>query len=234
MMTGFLLSLALIGQTVAPSIVGPDRVAAGRLVVLSLDCPEGAKTAWRVFTPEKSGLSENDCTATFEMNRRLAFASPVAGTYQIVAAVSYGDEVYLLSTPLVVEDNQPPSPPNPDPDPGPGPRPPSTWAEWADRTAKETVPDPFRITEGPKVGNALRVVADATAAGRLTEPRKAREAARQSVREALGTLEAIKRWQPFAEALDAKMDSELGDKATLNDYIRVWTEVANGLEGKRP
>lgn len=214
-----LLCVLMVGQTVEPKIVGPEKIAAGRLAVFSIDCPDGAKAAWRVFPPEQSGLTQTDCAASFEQQRKLAFASPIPGTYRIVAAVSYGDELYLLDVALLVEAASPPSPPSP-----------SGWADWAKRVAAETVSEPFRRTEGPMVAKALRSVIDAIAAGRITEPRKARETVRQAVREGLGTMEAINRWESFSNAVDEKMDAEQETLKSLSDYARVWSEIASGLE----
>lgn len=226
-----LLCVLMVGQTVEPKIVGPEKIAAGRLAVFSIDCPDGAKAAWRVFPPEQSGLTQTDCAATFEQNRKLAFASPVPGTYRVVAAVGYGDELYLLDAALLVEERSPPSPPTPPDPPSPGPTPPpSGWADWAKRIAAETVSEPFRRSEASTVAKALRSIVDAIAAGRITEPRKAREAVRQAVRQALGTMEAITRWEAFSNALDEKMDAEAESLKTLADYGRVWSEVATGLE----
>lgn len=225
-----LLCVLMVGQTVEPKIVGPEKIAAGRLAVFSIDCPDGAKAAWRVFPPEQSGLTQTDCAATFEMQRKLAFASPIPGTYRVVAALSYGDELYLLDVALLVEAASPPSPPPGPPDPNPTPPSPSGWADWAKRVAAETVAEPFRRTEGLTVAKALRSVIDAIAAGRITEPRKARETVRQAVREGLGTMEAINRWESFSNAVDEKMDAEQETLKSLSDYARVWSEIASGLE----
>lgn len=231
-MNALLLGLVLLAQTVEPKIVGPEKIAAGRLAVFSIDCPDGAKAAWRVFPPEQSGLTQTDCAASFEQQRKLAFASPIPGTYRIVAAVSYGDELYLLDVALLVEAASPPSPPPGPPGPGPTPPSPSGWADWAKRVAAETVSEPFRRTEGPTVAKALRSVIDAIAAGRITEPRKARETVRQAVRESLGTMEAINRWESFSNAVDEKMDAEQETLKSLSDYARVWSEIASGLEAQ--
>ena len=227
-----LLCVLMVGQTVEPKIVGPEKIAAGRLAVFSIDCPDGAKAAWRVFPPEQSGLTQTDCAASFEQQRKLAFASPIPGTYRIVAAVSYGDELYLLDVALLVEAASPPSPPPGPPGPGPTPPSPSGWADWAKRVAAETVSEPFRRTEGPTVAKALRSVIDAIAAGQITEPRKARETVRQAVRESLGTMEAINRWESFSNAVDEKMDAEQETLKSLSDYARVWSEIASGLEAQ--
>ena len=229
-MTGLLLCVAVLGLAQDPAIVGPTEVEAGRLAVFSIDCPDGAKAAWRVFPPEQSGLTQTDCAASFEQQRKLAFASPIPGTYRIVAAVSYGDELYLLDVALLVEAASPPSPPPGPPGPGPTPPSPSGWADWAKRVAAETVSEPFRRTEGPTVAKALRSVIDAIAAGRITEPRKARETVRQAVRESLGTMEAINRWESFSNAVDEKMDAEQETLKSLSDYARVWSEIASGLK----
>jgi len=226
-MNALLLGLVLLAQTVEPKIVGPEKIAAGRLAVFSIDCPDGAKAAWRVFPPEQSGLTQTDCAASFEQQRKLAFASPISGTYRIVAAVSYGDELYLLDVALLVEAASPPPGP-----PGPTPPSPSGWADWAKRVAAETVSEPFRRTEGPTVAKALRSVIDAIAAGRITEPRKARETVRQAVRESLGTMEAINRWESFSNAVAEKMDAEQETLKSLSDYARVWSEIASGLEAQ--
>lgn len=223
-MIAALLAMFLAGQSPEPQIVGPESITAGRLAVFSVECPDGAKVVWRVFPPDQSGLTEADCAAFFESQRKLAFASPIPGVYRLVVAVSYAEDLWLLDRTLTV---QGPSPPGPDPGPTPEP---SDWTEWARRTAAETVPEPFRLAEGSKIAKALRTVAAAASTGRITEPRKAREAVRQTVREALQTLEAIKRWEAFSNALDEKMDAEQETLKSLSDYARVWSEIASGLE----
>lgn len=225
-MHAILLVLALVTAN-EPIVSGPEKVPAGRLAVFTVTCADTARTMWRVFPPDGSNLSESDVAAIFENNRKVAFASPVPGRYRLVVAVADGEQVYLIATPVVVEGPSPPTPP--DPEPGPTPPTPSAWADWARRVAQQTVSEPYLSQEGPKVAAALRSVCDAVQAGRITDMRRAREAVRQAVREALGTMTAIRRWQSFSDQLDERMDAEQSKLQTLNDYVSVWKQVAEGV-----
>jgi hypothetical protein len=221
-----LLVAAVAQLPIVPQIEGPESVDAGRLAVYTIEAEQSAQVRWLVLPPESSGLAEQDVAATFEGNRKLAFASPKTGNYRLVAAVSYGDQLDLISLVISVSGSSPP----PQPDPTPPPPTPTGWASWAKQTATETVPESFRATEAKRVADGLKIVVEAIRAGRISDPRKARENVRAAVREALQTVEAVNRWKSFSDKLDAKMDAEGEAVNSLADYVRVWTEIAKGLE----
>jgi hypothetical protein len=236
-MTWVILFVSALGlvQSPAPAIVGPQEIGAGRLAVFTVEGPAEAKLVWKVICPDGCALSETDVSLSVENARKLVFASPVPGRYRVLAAVSCGDDLFLLDAILTVSGTLPPVPPNPgpgpqppEPNPGPGPAP-ADWTTWAKKTADELVPQPFRGQEGRAIAAALRAVADKIATGEITEPRKAREAVRRSVREALKSLEAVNRWMAFSDAVDARIDS-LNGIPSLADYATIWIAIANGLE----
>ncbi len=204
------------------------------MVVFTLDGPPDAKRVWKVICPDDCPITPEDVSLAVENNAKLLFASPVPGRYRILAAVAYGDSLYLLDAVLTVSGVSPPHPPcppgpqPPEPNPGPGPAP-SDWTAWAKRAADELVPQSFRGHEGKAIAAALRAIADAIAKGTITDPRQAREAVRRSVREALKSLEAVNRWMVFSDAVDARLD-ELKQTPSLAEYAAIWMAIANGLE----
>jgi len=231
-MTGWLLCV-LLGVAQDPAISGPAQVDAGRLAVFTLEGPQDAKLVWKVICPDDCPLSPEEVSLAVENNAKLVFASPVPGRYRILAAVAYGDDLYLLDAVLAVSGVPQPLPPHPGPqppgpNPGPGPAP-ADWAAWAKQAADELVPQPFRREEGKAVAAALRTVADEIAKGTISDPRKAREAVRRSIRAALKSLDALNRWMAFSDAIDAKLDA-LPQVPSLAEYAAIWIAIANGVE----
>ena len=228
---GAVLLVLLSQPPVIPQIQGPEKLDAGHLAVYTIECEDSAQVRWLVIPPDSSGLSEQDVSATFENNRKLAFATPQPGNYRLVAAVAYNQSLDLLSLVVRVEGSGPSPGPSPTPpNPSPVPPPPGSWSEWAIRTAKATVPESFRSAEGKRVADALRTVIEAINAGRISDARKARENVRAAVRESLQTLEAVNRWKTFSDALDQRMDEQQDKLKTLQDYVSVWNEIAKALE----
>ncbi|NMC81671.1 MAG: hypothetical protein GYA63_02310 [Armatimonadetes bacterium] len=215
------LAAAVLGQA---GIQGPAEVDPGRLAVYSVEAAPEASSAWRVFCPEASGLHQEDVAAIFEQNRNLAFASPVPGRYVFVVAVADSGALTLHDLIVVVRES-------PGPEPGPGPEPiPSNWRDFADKTAGRLIPQPFRSEEGKLIAAALRKVAADIGSGALNDARAAREAVRIAVRDALATVEAIQRWKPFSDAIDAELDKPPGTDRTLADYAAIWSAIAEGLD----
>jgi hypothetical protein len=226
-----LICAVLVGQVAAPPIDGPEQIAAGRLAVFRIEAQPGIKALWKIITPDGCKLAEADVSAAFEDNHALAFASPVPGKYRIVVALADSSQLWLIDRTLVVESSPSPGPgPEPGPPlPGPGPSPNTEWAKWAYAKSRELVPESFRVREAALVADALRAVCEAIAAGRIADARRARESVRQSVREVLGTVEAINRWQSFSNALDAELDKIQEKLKSPADYAAVWRDVAEGL-----
>jgi hypothetical protein len=228
----FALGVVMLVRTVqameTPTIDGPEIVATGRLAVYRL--PEDLVTSppqWLVIGPS------DECFQVCDGGRTLCFASPVAGRYVLVAAAVRDNAVLLLRKDIQVGDQ------GPEPGPPPGPRPPEprppSWAEWAAAKAKESV-TAEGLGDAKSVAAALRAVVKAIDEKKIVTPRFAREQVRAMVRANLRTVEAMRRWEAFSLALDAALDAEAaaGRLAKLDDYRRIWLEIAEGLERLSP
>lgn len=210
-----------------PTIDGPELVASGRLAVYRL--PEdllASPPQWLVIGPS------DGCFQVCDGGRTLCFASPVAGPYVLVAAAVKDNAVLLLRKDVQVGDEAP----HPDPTPGPDPQPrPSTWSQWAAAKARELVAAEG-LGDAKRVAAALRAVVKAIDEKKIITPRFAREQVRAMVRANLRTLEAMRRWEAFSQALDAALDGEaaVGRLTNLDEYRRIWLEIAEGLESLTP
>lgn len=162
------------------------------------------------------------------------------GRYTLRAiAVHWNDKRIAQWRLVVVVGEKPPEPKPPEPEPEPKPpgppEPQNAWRQWARQKATELVDGPSRQAEAQAVAGAFRAAAAGAKAGQFSNPRQAREFLRTQARQALGTLEAVGRWQKFSDAVDWQLDglSAQGKLSTLDQYAELWQAMALGLEEVR-
>lgn len=203
-------------ENAEPSIQGPETTVAGELVVLEIvSCPESAHISWLLIGPE-----EVKCWRAFDQGRFVAFASPLSGTFNFVAAVASTDKLWLLRHTLNNGESPGPLPPPPPP-------PDFAWDTFA-RDQAALVKSQRRREEAAALASALLRVVQAVEKGIITDPRTARESVRVESRKALqNNWEA---WQPFSQALDAELDKRYPQGTDLKTYTEIWKALARGLQ----
>ncbi len=124
-----------------PRIIAPNEVAAGDLVVLRTEVPDGAGLSWAISPAEAVAMFYIDSD-----KRTAVFASRTKGTYIFALAVAVDGKatclIHVLNNGLGPGPEPEPEPdPEPDPEPEPNPDPGKRFVmvvgETADRTAAQ-------------------------------------------------------------------------------------------------
>lgn len=206
------------------SIVAPQRVHAGDLVILDASASTAKDFAWALCGSDKTYLPVDG-------GRRCVFSSGTPGRFHFVLAVGAADRVALAQHVIEVENTSPPEPDDPTvPDAPDLPHGKFGLAQLARDWVLETTPaSPSRHATAQSLAGSFRSLAAAIAAGTLTQPGMILEATRTSNRDALAAN--VETWKPWSDKLARELETlhQQGSLSTANDFQAAWEEIAQGL-----
>jgi hypothetical protein len=212
---GMFLSNLLFGQEIA----GPNVVRPGLPVLFELP----VKAAWTVAPLEQAeGKYFVDSGG-----QKIFFATPVEGTYTIVAAFLSDDEIVQTIHTFIVSAKDSPQPnPNPQPDPDPVPLP-VTLKDWVAKNVPTG--DATRLQ---RAANVYATQASSIERNMTRTPDAAYSALRRGMQPVATTAE----WTNFLKQLDEKIKTSVEEKMKASNTTElqalkiVLSEIAGGMK----
>ncbi len=198
----------------------------GELGQLDATKSNGVSFIWRCI-PE--GLN----VQIYSDGKKLMFSSGKIGEYICVVSSAYNDEVDQKVVKVIVHPrNYDPDNPNPTP-PAPGPIVPDGTLHGNILAWSQSVRSPGKVMEAAALARGFDAVAVQIEAGTLITADDVQNATRTATNSALGSSKV--QWTPFLNNLQAYLKKEKlrGTLVTVEDHVKIWREIANGLRNIR-
>ena len=222
------------GEEVRPTpvnnakIILPNEIEinVGELGLLDATKSNGVAFIWRCIP---DGLN----VQIFAEGRKLMFSSSKIGEYICVISSAYNDEVdQKVVTVTVHPKNYDPDNPNPEP-PAPGPIVPDGTLQGNILAWSQSVRSPGKVMEAAALARGFDAVAVQIVAGTVLTAEDVQKATRKATNSALGS--SLAQWTPFLNSLQAYLKKETlrGTLVTVEDHIKVWRDIADGLRNVR-
>ncbi|MCL2349019.1 MAG: hypothetical protein FWC50_12270 [Planctomycetaceae bacterium] len=223
LLTILLISACCNQPVFGQELVGPEKITPGTLAMFEITPPQIAD--WTITSVE---TTEHVFKPDTSMNR-LYFATPIPGTYHIVAAIIVDGKPLLLTKTLINgNDDKIPPPPKPPVPPLPEP----TLVTWIQTQLPLLVKSGNLSSEQIQVGKCFEQVAQKIESGTIKTAQNARTQLQIALTGALAMASntAIDDWHEFLTQLSKQMETELGNNVNNVDAVKnVFKTVANTI-----
>ena len=218
------------GMLFGQKLFGPQQISAGTPAVFEIVPAQEA--AWSITSQD--GLAEGFMIDSSES--RIYFASPVEGTYTVVAAVIAEKKPRLLSMTFTVggTKNAPSHKPKPAPTPAPIPPPDNSLEQWIRTQMPASVKSTSVASESAIVAKCFQKTAYDIRDGtiRTTANALSQLQIRLTAGLALASPTAISGWHDFLTELSDRMTDEMaGDFYDINKVQKVFQNISETISG---
>ena len=211
-------------------LTGPEKTVPGTLAVFEITPPQVAD--WTIMSVETTERVFQRDTST----KRLYFATPIPGTYHIVAAIIVDGKPQVLSKTLINGNDD-----KIEPHPGPVPKPPvpplpePTLGTWIQTQLPLLVKSGNLSAERVQVGKCFEQVAQKIESGTIKTAQNARAQLQIALTGALAMASntALDDWHEFLTQLSRQMETELGKNINNVDAVKnVFKTVAGAISSE--
>jgi len=214
------------GMLFGQKLIGPQQVSAGTPAVFEVVPAQEA--AWSVTS--QNGLTEGFMIDSSES--RIYFASPVEGTYTVVAAVVTEKKPRLLSMTFTIGDTK--NVPSPDPRPAPIPTPDDSLEQWIRTHLPASVKSASAASESAVVAKCFQKTVSDIRDGtiRTTANALSQLQIRLTAGLALASPTAIADWHDFLTELGDRMTDEMAGNFYDTDKVqKIFQKISETIAG---
>ncbi|MCL2348520.1 MAG: hypothetical protein FWC50_09715 [Planctomycetaceae bacterium] len=227
LLTILLISACWSQRVSGQELVGPEKTIPGTLAMFEITPPQIAD--WTITSVEKTEHVFKPDTST----NRLYFATPIPGTYHIVAAIIVDGKPQLLTKTLINGNDDKIEPhPAPVPKPPVPPLPEPTLVTWIQTQLPLLVKSGNLSSERIQVGKCFEQVAQKIESGTIKTAQNARAQLQIALTGALAMASntAMDDWHEFLTQLSRQMETELGKNINNVDAVKnVFKTVADAM-----